>query len=688
MKLGPKEIKVVNEYFVRPVKNRLKEIFLKKGLPQLKTPDEIQRPQRALDKEAIDAFMKRNPRADGGRASFEPGGSVTKKELINVLSKSGVTINPNNFAAGAKALDIKQDTKNPKFRKTQPIYIEPTKKELKDIKVKQDKRLLQDFRSGPGRKAYELREKRIIELLKKGDLTVKEIDAKIRKEFGKSSQTTIIKLKKDLKLEIPSGIKKGIKNPKTSKIIDDLNVLKNNTALNNLILKPDFSLIGDISKLEKIATEALPNTKAEPIRRVGQLLLAYSGEDPELQKYVGKVNDDLVKASSVVKTKMAQSDRLLSALSRIAAEKRAAVDIGKPPAFFANIRKRLGETINKFKRGLNLEIDEAKAIGGARAKTSAYNLFVQGIKDTVNQEKGNTIDRLTQTAELNLQNAKTQKERIKIKNEYNKQVKEFVKNANKNLKPGQLPVRALEISFDKPSKTIQNKQAYKQYKNMFDDIYKKHRYSFKVPKDVMTGEQARTFLKTDKGQNLLTRQTDLGSQRLFANPFFSPGILKEAFKQLPTPAGAVGLNLGLGVDPRSSIDRASIAAEAAFAPALVKQAAKLGSVGQRIANLGLSPTMAMRAARIASPLGIASLAAEGLYQGGKFTKKRMEELRSMTPEQRAELRRQGEAQAFDPFQAAGGGIAKLAGDRSGAMLTSMNPDKDGLPGLSKRGKKQ
>ena len=76
MKLGPKEIKVVNEYFVRPVKNRLKEIFLKKGLPQLKTPDEVQRPQRALDKEAIDAFMKRNPKADGGRMGFYEAGYV------------------------------------------------------------------------------------------------------------------------------------------------------------------------------------------------------------------------------------------------------------------------------------------------------------------------------------------------------------------------------------------------------------------------------------------------------------------------------------------------------------------------------------------------------------------------------------------------------------------------------------
>jgi hypothetical protein len=173
---------------------------------------------------------------------------------------------------------------------------------------------------------------------------------------------------------------------------------------------------------------------------------------------------------------------------------------------------------------------------------------------------------------------------------------------------------------------------------------------------------------------------------LGANPFFNPGVLGEAFKTIPTPLGAVGLTAGFGVDPTSAIDRASIAAEAAFAPQLVKQAAKMGAA-QRIFNLGLTPAMAARVARIASPLGIASLGAEGLYQAGKFTKKRIGELQAMTPEQRQELRRQGARQAFDPFSAAGGGIAKQAGDRSGAMLESMNPDKDGLPGLLKRVKK-
>ena len=171
-----------------------------------------------------------------------------------------------------------------------------------------------------------------------------------------------------------------------------------------------------------------------------------------------------------------------------------------------------------------------------------------------------------------------------------------------------------------------------------------------------------------------------GSQ-LSANPFFSPGILKEAFKQIPTPAGAVLLNAGLGVDPRSSIDRASIAAEAAFAPALVKQAAKLGSVGQRIANLGLTPAMAARAARIASPLGIASLGAEGLYQAGKYTKKRMGELKAMSPKQRQELRAQQEALAFEGAKDGG-----LIGDKSGPP-PEKGPNSQGLPSLIKRVKK-
>ena len=59
----------------------------------------------------------------------------------------------------------------------------------------------------------------------------------------------------------------------------------------------------------------------------------------------------------------------------------------------------------------------------------------------------------------------------------------------------------------------------------------------------------------------------------------------------------------------------------------------------------------------------------------------------MTPEQRQELQREGEAFAFNEFAAAGGGIAKQAGDPSGAP-PEKGPNSQGLPGLLKRVKKQ
>ena len=198
-------------------------------------------------------------------------------------------------------------------------------------------------------------------------------------------------------------------------------------------------------------------------------------------------------------------------------------------------------------------------------------------------------------------------------------------------------------------------------------------------------KEASNFIKKRVPQ--ITETTRYGNiaikpGELFANPMFSPGVLGEAFKTIPTPLGAVGLTAGFGVDPTSALDRASIAAEAAFAPALVKQSAKMGAA-QRLFNLGFNPRMAMRIARVASPLGIASLAGEGVYQAGKFAKKRIGELKAMSPEERQELRRKGDEFAFSEFAAAGGGIAKQAGDSSGRPPES-GPNPQGLQGLMKR----
>ena len=130
------------------------------------------------------------------------------------------------------------------------------------------------------------------------------------------------------------------------------------------------------------------------------------------------------------------------------------------------------------------------------------------------------------------------------------------------------------------------------------------------------------------------------SGQLFSNPMADPSVLKQygkyALQIAGTPLGAGILTAGFGVDPTSAMDRSALAAEAAFAPALVKGAKQAATTPgmQRILNLGLSPQMAMRAARIASPLGIASLGGEALYQYGKFAKDEIEKLKNMDPDER------------------------------------------------------
>jgi len=109
---------------------------------------------------------------------------------------------------------------------------------------------------------------------------------------------------------------------------------------------------------------------------------------------------------------------------------------------------------------------------------------------------------------------------------------------------------------------------------------------------------------------------------------------KYALQVAGTPLGATGLIAGFGVDPTQTLDRVGIEAELALAPELVKQSAKFSPAVQRILNFGLSPAMAARAARIASPIGIASLGGEALYKYGKFVKDELNRIEQMSPQER------------------------------------------------------
>jgi len=145
--------------------------------------------------------------------------------------------------------------------------------------------------------------------------------------------------------------------------------------------------------------------------------------------------------------------------------------------------------------------------------------------------------------------------------------------------------------------------------------------------------------------------------------FVSTDLLKDVGKgagklltAAGTPLGVVGLTAGFGVDPTSAVDRATVGLEAALAPSLVKGTNQLtkNALLRRLFNLGLSPQAALRVARIASPLGVASLGGEALYQYGKFVKDELERIEKMTPEEREAYNAEQEEQMG--IAAANGGL--------------------------------
>jgi hypothetical protein len=245
-----------------------------------------------------------------------------------------------------------------------------------------------------------------------------------------------------------------------------------------------------------------------------------------------------------------------------------------------------------------------------------------------------------------------------------------------------------------PSKSISNYKNFdKNLQSAFDKSYDTVGYSMKVPKEYLTQKQMITNLTKGasmfgkkgniaasivagvlgyKGEDIL-KETGLMDKeyKLTASaadaPLVEKGlstgekvatgtaaagtlgtktgrkILGKGLNLALGPTGMVGLNVALGTDPTETLDRVGLETEAAFAPSLVKGVTSmtdkiknpmLRKVTERATLAGMSPAMAMRAARVASPLGIASLGLEGLYQYGKFAKDEIAKVKAMTPEER------------------------------------------------------
>jgi len=177
----------------------------------------------------------------------------------------------------------------------------------------------------------------------------------------------------------------------------------------------------------------------------------------------------------------------------------------------------------------------------------------------------------------------------------------------------------------------------------------------------------KTAQKLFSNQKLLKNIDSLATSsegiKLGANPFFDPSLMGKVIGDLGKginvglgPTGILALNTALGTDPRESLDRVGLGVEAAMAKPLVSGATSvtdkiknpmLRKIAERAALAGMSPAMAMKVARVASPLGIASLAGEGLYQVGKLGYEDQQRFNALSPEEQAAERAEQEKFAFD-----------------------------------------
>ena len=132
---------------------------------------------------------------------------------------------------------------------------------------------------------------------------------------------------------------------------------------------------------------------------------------------------------------------------------------------------------------------------------------------------------------------------------------------------------------------------------------------------------------------------------------------RKVLSNLLSAAGvplSVGFNAIYGIDPESSLDRTILGAEAALAPAVVKDAIRVtdkikNPLLKKVAQVAttINPKYALKAAKVLNPIGIASLAGEAVYNVGKLGYEDQKRFNALSPEEQAAERAEQEKFAFD-----------------------------------------
>jgi hypothetical protein len=439
-------------------------------------------------------FEDRNPRetaAYGGRMGFYQGSLVTrgpnKGQYVVATREGDKTVQ--NYFSDESSMNKFLETKGSSSAINDPERLKDIKKYLKNFK-KQNKRFP----------------------------TLKETTIHFNNILGKDINQSIKLAAKEANIELPSGMGKNLK----TKVDLDIKKLLNRKSIINTLESGKFPTESQIQVV-------LNSTRTKATTRQVDLAQYLSGDvTPELKtdfkiptKYKN-VATTAIRNLELIKDEGQFSPRKTK--TKVYNEKRLAKILGIDN--FSKIRSDILKKIQSFIPELKgiLGVDEIGSITAGARTNSPYTIFAQVLGKDFNQyTKSTGIDKSKSLLEKKLITlAKDSPERIKLLEEYNEKVNTFEKMANKD-NPAK-KVKAMKLSFEKPSKAIKNKKVYNQYKDLFDAHYEKYGYSFEVDKD------------TDS-------ITDI-SKKLDNKSF--QGVVKDRFKTLFSKGGKIGVLAGLG----------------------------------------------------------------------------------------------------------------------------------------------
>ena len=439
-------------------------------------------------------FEDRNPRetaAEGGRMGFYQGSLVTKgpnKGQYVVATREGDKTVQNYFS-DESSMNKFLETKGSSSAINDPERLKNIKKYLKDFK-KQNKRFP----------------------------TLKETTIHFNNILGKDISQSIKLAAKEANIELPSGMGKNLK----TKVDLDIKKLLNRKTIIDTLEAGKFPTESQIQTI-------LNSTRTKATTRQVDLAQYLSGNvTPELKtdfkiptKYKN-VATTAIRNLELIKDEGQFSPRKTK--TKVYNEKRLAKILGIDN--FSKIRSDILKKIQSFIPELKgiLGVDEIGSITAGARTNSPYTIFAQVLGKDFNQyTKSTGIDKSKSLLEKKLITlAKDSPERIKLLEEYNQKVNTFEQMANKD-NPAK-KVKAMKLSFEKPSKAIKNKKVYNQYKDLFDAHYEKYGYSFEVDKD------------TDSIADI--------SKKLDNKSFQS--VVKNRFKTLFSKGGKIGVLAGLG----------------------------------------------------------------------------------------------------------------------------------------------